>query len=78
MRLDIGFVDAYKGLRAAGLSDEAIAGIMGKAFEKLRGLCLKGGLPAGAGALLAGGKTAAPKPPGNTADQGHVPRPGSH
>ncbi|MFJ1973180.1 RICIN domain-containing protein [Streptomyces sp. NPDC087903] len=61
MRLDIGFADAYKGLRAAGLSEEAIAGIISKVFQRLRGLCLKGGLPAGAGALLAGGKTDAPK-----------------
>ncbi|MGW2703420.1 RICIN domain-containing protein [Streptomyces sp. NPDC001340] len=61
MRLDIGFADAYKGLRAAGLSEEAVAGIMSKVFQKLRGLCLKGGLPAGAGALLAGGKTDGPK-----------------
>ncbi|MFQ6145816.1 RICIN domain-containing protein [Streptomyces seoulensis] len=58
MRLDIGFVDAYKGLRAAGLSEEAVAGIISKVFQKLRGLCLRGSLPAGAGALLAGGKTA--------------------
>ncbi|WP_455569108.1 RICIN domain-containing protein [Streptomyces echinatus] len=57
MRLDIGFADAYRGLRAAGLSEEAIAGIMSKVIHKLRGLCLKGSVPVGASALLAGGKT---------------------
>nr|WP_168500495.1 RICIN domain-containing protein [Streptomyces sp. RLB1-33]QIY76363.1 virulence factor [Streptomyces sp. RLB1-33] len=56
LRLGIGFADAYKALRVAGLSEEAIAGITGKAIQKLRELCVKGGIPAGARASLAGGK----------------------
>lgn len=43
----IGFVDAYRGLLKAGLTDTAIAGITSKSFQKLRELCVKGKLPAG-------------------------------
>ncbi|WP_306432499.1 ricin-type beta-trefoil lectin domain protein [Streptomyces sp. A1136] len=43
----IGFADAYKALRTLGVSETAIAGITGKAFQKLRELCLKRTPPAG-------------------------------
>ncbi|WP_338676582.1 RICIN domain-containing protein [Streptomyces sp. SCSIO 30461] len=57
MRLGIGFADAFKGLRAAGLSEQVIAGVMNKAIQNLRELCLKGKLPASASAMRAGGRS---------------------
>ncbi|MEU2157601.1 ricin-type beta-trefoil lectin domain protein [Streptomyces sp. NPDC019396] len=53
LRLGIGFAEAYRGLRAAGLSEAAIAGITNKAFQNAP-LCLKKP-PAGASAMRVSG-----------------------
>jgi hypothetical protein len=58
LRFGIGFAEAYAGLRAAGLSEEAIAGITSRIIKELRERCLKGKpkslLRAGAKAARAG------------------------
>ncbi|WP_238432061.1 RICIN domain-containing protein [Streptomyces cavernae] len=57
LRLGIGFADAYGGLRAAGLSEQAIAGITSKLIKELRERCLKG-KPAGKSLFRADAKAA--------------------
>ncbi|MDI9831102.1 RICIN domain-containing protein [Streptomyces sp. KAU_LT] len=54
-RTGIGFTDAWKGLRAAGVSEAAAAGVAKGAFEQLGATCLKKGAAAGARTLSAGG-----------------------
>ncbi|WP_328413605.1 RICIN domain-containing protein [Streptomyces violaceus] len=56
-RTGIGFTEAWKGLRALGLSDEVAAGIARAGFQKLGALCLRDSFPAGTRVLLAGGKS---------------------
>ncbi|GGY22873.1 hypothetical protein GCM10010384_32400 [Streptomyces djakartensis] len=56
-RTGIGFTEAWKGLRALGLSDEVAAGVARAGFQKLGALCLKDSFPAGTRVLLAGGKS---------------------
>ncbi|MCY0924133.1 hypothetical protein OS965_39510 [Streptomyces sp. H27-G5] len=52
-RTGIGFADAYKTLRNMGLSETAIAGITGKAVQKLREACTKGLMSTGGMAFRA-------------------------
>ncbi|WP_328721872.1 RICIN domain-containing protein [Streptomyces sp. NBC_00247] len=54
-RTGIGFVDAWRGLRAAGLPESAVTGIAAKVFQKLKAACLKDSFPAGTPVLLADG-----------------------
>jgi hypothetical protein len=57
LRFGIGFAEAYQGLRAAGLSEQAIAGITSKFIKELRERCLKA-KPAGKSLLRAGAMAA--------------------
>ncbi|MEV5887571.1 RICIN domain-containing protein [Streptomyces sp. NPDC052020] len=56
-RTGVGFTDAWKGLRALGLSEEAVAGIVTRAFQQLKALCLKDSFPVGTRVLLVGGRS---------------------
>ncbi|MEU9150046.1 ricin-type beta-trefoil lectin domain protein [Streptomyces sp. NPDC048417] len=56
-RTGIGFVEAWQGLRALGLSEDAVTGVVSRAFQQLKALCLKDSFPAGTPVLLADGTT---------------------
>jgi hypothetical protein len=57
LKTRIGVLDAWRGLKAAGLEADAVAGISETQIRKLGSGCLTDGFPAGTPVLLADGTT---------------------